>query len=81
MDGRWLLCADDDEISRLLTRSRAPAPAQRCSCAAVAGAGGVAATRAANQGADAGAQHLVSATFRCGVGVEDDLDTVKIQQI
>ena len=82
MDGRWLLCADDDEISRQLTRSRAPAPARRCSCAAVASAGGgVAATRAANQGPDTGAQHLVSATFRCGVGVEDDLDTVKIQQI
>ena len=72
MDGRWLLCADDDEISRQLTRSRAPAPAQRRSCAAVASAGGgVAATRAANQGPDTGAQHLVSATFRCGV--EDDL--------
>ena len=31
----------------------------------------MAATRAANQGPDTGAQHLVTATFRCGV--EDDL--------
>ena len=36
----------------------------------------MAATRAANQGPDTGAQHLVSATFRCGV--EDDFLSIVV---